>query len=380
VSTIQARGRGNSSWTPACLSPSRLAYVIYTSGSTGRPKGVEITHGNLQNLVQWHLKAFTVSSSDRATLLASPGFDATVWEIWPYLAAGATLYVVDDVTRASPRALRNWMIIKGITIGFVPTPVAQHMIFLDWPKETSLRYLLTGADVLQQYPPEGLPFTLVNNYGPTECTVVATSGVVSSKGRPISRPPIGCPITNSEAYVLNEKLERVASGVVGELHISGANVGGGYRHDPELTSQKFIANPFSKDPGSRLYKTGDLVRLLPSGDLEFIGRTDDQIKIRGHRVEPNEISSALCSHEAIQSSVVVAHRDHSGEPVLVAYVSWKPGCKAGSTQLRDHLRAQLPDYMVPKHFCPAAQFPSNRQRQNRPSCPPPAYSRQYASR
>jgi amino acid adenylation domain-containing protein len=357
VSTIQARGSGSSAWHTPELSPSQLAYVIYTSGSTGRPKGVEITHGNLQNLVQWHLHAFNVSSSDRATLLASPGFDAAVWETWPYLAAGATLYVVDDVTRASPRALRNWMVSKRITISFVPTPVAQRLIFLDWPKESSLRYLLTGADVLQQYPPEGLPFTLVNNYGPTECTVVATSGVVSAQGRRSSRPPIGRPITNCEAYVLNEKLEPVTLGAIGELHISGENVGRGYRNDPELTAEKFIPNPFSKTPGSRLYKTGDLVRSTPSGELEFIGRTDDQIKIRGHRVEPDEVSSMLCKHEAIQSSVVLARRGDSGEPVLAAYLLWKSGYEATSTQLRDHLRAQLPDYMVPNIFVALSSFP-----------------------
>ena len=337
-------------------SQSQLAYLIYTSGSTGRPKGVEITHGNLQNLVHWHLNAFGVTSSDRATMLASPGFDAAVWEIWPYLAAGAALYLVDDVTRTSPRALRNWMLSKGITISFVPTPIAQRMMFLDWPKESSLRYLLTGADVLQQYPPENLPFLLVNNYGPTECTVVATSGIVSSKSRTTSRPSIGRPVANTEIYVLNENLQKVPVGTIGELYISGASVGRGYRNDPKLTSERFIPNPFSKDPLSRFYKTGDLVRLIPTGELEFIGRTDDQIKIRGHRIEPDEVSTVLCKHEAIQSSVVVTRKGNSGEPFLVAYVTWKSGCEATTSQLREHLRAQLPDYMVPNTFVALSSF------------------------
>ena len=338
------------------ISASELAYVIYTSGSTGRPKGVEITHRNLQNLVQWHLRAFSVSSSDRATLLASPGFDAAVWEIWPYLAVGASLHVVDDVTRASPRALRNWMLSKGVTIGFVPTAVAHRLIFLDWPVQVPLRYLLTGADVLQQYPPADLPFTLVNNYGPTECTVVATSGVVLPRNPPCARPPIGWPITNTQAYVLDEKLQQVPVGSVGELYIAGANVGRGYRNDPKLTAEKFIANPFSKERSSRLYKTGDLVRLLPTGELEFIGRTDNQIKIRGHRIEPDEVSTALCKHSAVQSSMVVALKNASGELFLVGYVVWNRGHCTNASALRDHLRAHVPDHMVPNAFVALSSF------------------------
>jgi amino acid adenylation domain-containing protein len=339
------------------LAPSHLAYVIYTSGSTGRPKGVEITHGNLQNLVRWHLDAFGVSGSDRSTLLASPGFDAAVWEIWPYLAAGATICIVDDILRASPRALRNWMLAKRITISFVPTPVAQRLMFLDWPADCSLRYLLTGADVLHHYPPANLPFALVNNYGPTECTVVATSGILSPDHRPSSRPPIGRPIANTRACVLDEHLQQVPAGTPGELYIAGANVGRGYHNDPKLTAEKFIPNPFEKSSGSRLYKTGDLVRLLPTGELEFLGRTDDQIKIRGHRIEPDEISIAICKHPAIHSTVVIPHTNHSSEPYLVAYLTLNAGQHVSAGELREHLRAHIPDYMIPNSYVVLNSFP-----------------------
>ena len=337
--------------------PSQLAYVIYTSGSTGRPKGVEITHGNLSNLVQWHHGAFAVSSSDRATMLASPGFDASIWEVWPYLTAGAALHIPSDATRVSPRALRDWMVDTGITISFVPTPIAQRLMFLDWPPETRLRFLLTGADALQHYPPAGLPFSLVNNYGPTECTVVSTSCTVTPRDRPSALPPIGRPVPNSQIFVLDAGLNEVPAGSIGELHIAGANVGRGYLNNPQLTREKFIANRFSADRNSRLYKTGDLVRLLPDGNLEFLGRTDDQIKIRGSRVEPNEVSVALSQHAAIDTSVVVARKDPSGSHVLVAYVVPKSGMNLNATELRSHLQVHVPDYMIPSTFVLMDIFP-----------------------
>ncbi len=156
-----------------------LAYVIYTSGSTGQPKGVEIPRGGLASLIAWHLRAFDVKASDRASLLASIGFDATVWEMWPYLAAGASVHIPEDAVRQQVEPLRDWLVEEKITISFVPTPLAELLIQTEWPANASLRILLTGADTLHRRPPQGLPFTLVNNYGPTESTVVATSGVVA---------------------------------------------------------------------------------------------------------------------------------------------------------------------------------------------------------
>ena len=357
---------------PHTANPSQLAYVIYTSGSTGRPKGVEITHGNLSNLVRWHQSAFAVCPSDRATVLASPGFDASVWEVWPYLTSGATLHMPSDATRVSPRALRDWMLFNGITISFVPTPLAQRLLLLDWPAETPLRFLLTGADTLQQYPRAGLPFILVNNYGPTECTVVSTSCAVTHRDHPSALPPIGRPIANTQVFVLDEHLQQVPQGSVGELHIAGDGVGRGYLNNPQLTQQKFIRNPFSSDRGSRLYKTGDLVRPLPDGNLEFVGRADDQVKIRGYRVEPNEVSRALCKHDSIEAGIVVARKDRRGKHVLVAYVSPKPGFALNVAGLRAHLQQHLPDYMIPSAFVLMHIFPlTTNGKVDRSALPPP---------
>ena len=149
-----------------------LAYVIYTSGSTGQPKGVEITHAGLLNLIFWHLQAFAITPSDRASQIASLGFDAAVWEIWPYLVAGASVQFSDEITRSQPERLRDWMVTERITTSFVPTPLAERMIHLSWPPTAALRLLLTGADTIHHYPPDGLPFLLVNNYGPTEFHIV----------------------------------------------------------------------------------------------------------------------------------------------------------------------------------------------------------------
>jgi cytochrome P450 len=249
------------------------------------------------------------------------------------------------------------MIAQRITISFVPTPIAQRLIFLEWPTETALRFLLTGADVLQQYPPVGLPFTLVNNYGPTECTVVALSGAVTPHQKPAALPPVGRPISNTRIYLLDENLQPVPTGSIGELHIAGAGVGRGYLNDPELTREKFMPNPFDKNPDARLYKTGDLARTLPDGSFEFLGRTDDQIKIRGYRIEPNEVCAALCKHEAIQAGIVVPIKDPSGNHFLAAYIVLKQSADVNAGKLRRHLQSQLPDYMIPNAFIVLDSFP-----------------------
>lgn len=339
---------------PIKVSPEQLAYVIYTSGSTGRPKGVEIEHSNLLNLIHWHIDTFNVSRLDCATLLASPGFDASVWELWPYLYVGASLYIPDETTRLSPLSLRDWMVSQGITISFVPTPLAEKLMLLEWSADAPLRTLLTGADVLHQTPQPGLPFKLVNNYGPTECTVVATSGIVHSSDSLGGLPSIGKAISNTQTYILDENLKQATSG---ELYIGGAGVGRGYLRDPELTAKKFIPNPFSNDPRSRLFKTGDSVRGLPDGRLEFLGRTDEQVKIRGFRVEPNEISMALCSHAAVESAVVIARKDDSDNNYLAAYLILKKDRQVKVAELRSHLQAHLPDYMVPLNFIVLDSFP-----------------------
>ncbi len=220
--------------------PESLAYIVYTSGSAGRPKGVEITHANLLNLVDWHQAAFRVTAADRASLVAGLGFDAAAWEIWPHLAAGASLHIADESTRRSPQLLRDWLVAERITISFVPTVLAEQMLHAEWPAETALRTLLTGADVLHRRPAAGLPFVLVNNYGPSECTVVATSGIVRPDAEITGPPSIGRPIRNTTVYILDEALRPVPDGEPGELCLAGALVGRGYRNLPEQTASRFV--------------------------------------------------------------------------------------------------------------------------------------------
>ncbi|OLE70422.1 MAG: hypothetical protein AUI36_03765 [Cyanobacteria bacterium 13_1_40CM_2_61_4] len=224
VVTLDPNGPRSSTAPAADLRADHLAYVIYTSGSTGQPKGVEITHGGLLNLVCWHRRAFQVTPADRATQFAAVGFDAAVWELWPYLTAGASVYVVDEAVRSEPEAFQAWLLSQEITITFVPTPMAERMMALRWPAGVSLRVMLTGADTLHSYPSPELPFRLVNNYGPTESTVVATSGPVLPEERQDRLPTIGRPIDNTQIYILDEQSRQVPIGTPGELHIGGAGL------------------------------------------------------------------------------------------------------------------------------------------------------------
>lgn len=339
----------STSFTSPKIDPDSLAYIIFTSGSTGRPKGVEITHANLENLVLWHNRAFGVKPSDRATLLASPGFDAAVWELWPYLAAGASVHVADEEVRTSPEKLQRWLLENQSTVSFVPTAIAEAMNDLAWPSSTSLRFLLTGADTLRRYPRPGLPFTLVNNYGPTECTVVSTSGKVPIGGKTSELPSIGRPIDGATVQIVDEQLSPVANGEAGELLIGGAGVARGYRNQPALTAERFITLPVAGSQ-MRFYRTGDRVRKLPNGELEFLGRIDDQMKIRGYRVEPGEIVSALALHPQVDASFVRASGNGSGEKHLIAYVVARSGIQLRENELRQFLQARVPDYMVPSTF------------------------------
>jgi amino acid adenylation domain-containing protein len=341
------------------VSVQNLAYVIYTSGSTGgQPKAALITYRGLLNLIYWHCRAFSITAADRASQLASFGFDAAVWEIWPYLAAGASVHFPEDATRSSVKSLRDWLLEKQITVSFAPTALAESLIALEWPEKTSLRLLLTGADTLRRYPPANLPFDLINNYGPTECTVVATSGRVLPEHRMDRQPTIGRPIDNVQIYILDTDLRPVPVGSVGELYLGGAGLARGYLNRPDQEAEAFVPNPFSSVPDDRLYRTGDVARYLADGQIAFVGRTDDQIKIRGYRIEPNEVASLMNQYPGVQSSVVMARTDDGGDKRLVAYlVSSDPRLTRGA--LQEFLRAHLPDYMVPVAFVRLASLPLN---------------------
>lgn len=353
--------------------PEQVAYVIYTSGSTGQPKGVRVPHRALLNLVQWHQQAFSVTSSDRATLLASPAFDASIWEIWPYLAAGSRIYVVPESTRSDPDGLKDWLVDQRITISFVPTALAERLITLTWPPDIPLRFLLTGADSLCKFPPAGLPFALVNNYGPTECTVVTTSGIVPAGVSGTELPAIGRPIANVQVHIVNEQGKEVPPGAIGEICMSGANVALGYLNAPELTAAKFVPNPFDSEPGSRMYRTGDLGRYLPDRQIAFAGRLDEQIKVRGYRVEPNEVAAALGRHPAIRECAVVAHKDETPDKTLLAYVVFNSASEAKAEDLRQFLSTQLPEYMIPSRFVRMEGLPLNSSGKiDRHSLPAPS--------
>jgi len=236
---------------------SHLAYCIYTSGSTGQPKGVLIPHQALLNLISWHQQTFQLSSLDKTTQLAGVAFDAMVWELWPSLAAGACIHLVPQNILVSPTDLRDWLLNQEITISFVPTPVAEKLLSLDWPEHSCLKTLLLGGDKLHFYPAASLPFQVINNYGPTENTVVATSGLVKSPTFDhFSAPTIGKAIANVQIYLLDQNLQPVPIGVPGELHLGGAGLARGYLNRPELTAEKFIANPFDP-PLTPLDKGGE---------------------------------------------------------------------------------------------------------------------------
>jgi hypothetical protein len=240
--------------------------------------------------------------------------------------------------------------------------LAERLITLDWPIITRLRLLLTGADTLHHYPHPGLPFALINNYGPTEATVMATSGrvVATEAAEEEQRPSIGRPIDGAEIYIVDESLNPVPRGEIGELCIGGAGVGRGYVNSPELTAKKFVPDPFMNNPGARLYRTGDRARWLPDGQIEYIGRVDNLIKIQGYRIEPNEIISVLDRHPAILASAVVARWDGMENPRLVAYIVLDGAQRRPTiTELRELVRSRLPAYMMPAIFIVMPDLPMN---------------------
>ena len=336
------------------IQPEGLAYVIYTSGSTGAPKGVEITHANLAHLIDWHVDCFGVTKEDRASHLAGLGFDAAVWEIWPNLAAGAGLCIPDDHVRASADQIQEWMLKEGITIGFVPTLHAAELMGRPWPPHAKLRVLLTGGDALQAGPTQKLPFSVVNNYGPTECTVVATSASVPMG---LSGPPtIGSAIPGARIYVLDDSRAPVPDGEVGELYVGGSGVGRGYRNLTELTDERFLPDPFVETPG-RMYRTGDRGVRRPDGQIEFRGRVDRQVKIRGNRIELDEIGALLRGYPGVVFALADTKQGAGGELSLIAYVLLKDGVEPTLHELQEHLGRRLPTYMLPGEFLRLRRLP-----------------------
>jgi len=335
------------------LSAHNLAYVIYTSGSTGQPKGVMVEHQTVNNLVDWHCRAFDLCHGRHTSCLAGFGFDAMAWEVWPALCAGATLHLAPAADGTEDLdAMLAWWREQPLDVSFLPTPVAEYA-FSHQVEHPTLRTLLIGGDRLRQFN-RTQRFAVVNNYGPTETTVVASSGVVEAGGV----LHIGRPVDNARLYVLDEHRQPVALGVPGELYIGGAGVARGYLNRPELTAERFLEDPFAATPGARMYRTGDLVRWLADGTLDYLGRNDDQVKIRGVRIELGEIESRLATLPGINEAVVLAREDQPGQPRLVAYFTPQADVEAATPEsLRAQLQAHLPEYMVPVAFVELAALP-----------------------
>ena len=344
-------------------SDDNLAYLIYTSGSTGRPKGVELEHRGLINLLTWHQREYDVTPADRATHLAGLAFDASVWEVWPYLTAGASLHLVPEEVRLAPRELYSWLAKERITLSFLATPLAEALLREETAEGLALRAVLTGGDKLHAPPPAGIPYRLVNHYGPTENTVVATFCDVppaaahdeAPQAGPDGAPPIGGPIDNVRCYVLDRRRRLAPVGVPGELYVGGLSLARGYHGRADLTQEKFVPVPeeLGADAGARLYATGDLVRYRADGQLEFLGRIDGQVKVRGFRIELGEIESVLAQEARVAEASVVLRPSGGGDAsgVLVAYVVATAGAEAATPpELRTFLRESLPDYMVPSAF------------------------------
>jgi amino acid adenylation domain-containing protein len=335
-------------------SPDNLAYVVYTSGSTGRPKGVEITHANVNCLIDWHETAFALTPADRGSHVSGLGFDVVAWELWPNLTAGAALHIADEATRRSPEELQQWIVQRQITVCFAPTVIAEQLLQANWPTTTVLRWLLIGGEALHRRPTSHLPFAVANCYGPSECTVVSTSGRVSPDGA--ESPTIGKPIPQTSALILDADLRPLPNGEAGELCLAGPHVGRGYRNNPAMTAQQFVvySPPGGEDP-VRIYRTGDRARISDNGEIAFLGRLDDQVKIRGYRIEPGEISAWLDKLPSIKKSVVLA-RDCGNGLELVAYIVAAQQPAPTANDLRKYLSAQLPDYMVPTRFVSLPAF------------------------
>jgi amino acid adenylation domain-containing protein len=372
---------------PVCeATPENLAYVIYTSGSTGRPKGVEVTHGTVVHLFEATCEPLGFREGDIFTVVHSSAFDFSVWEIWGALLQSGRLVVVPLDVVQSPNDFYNLLCRERVTV-LNQTPSALRELLearrraLKSTEDWSVRLIVCGGDALDQelageLVQLGIP--VWNFYGPTENTVWTTFGLIEDAARisidaaaqdmQLEQPKsqtdvyatlnsIGRPIRDIQVYLLDQFLEPVPVGVPGELFIGGDGLARGYWHRPKLTAEKFIPNPFSELPGSRLYRTGDLARYRRNGKLEFLGRIDTQVKLRGFRVELGEIETALSQHPEVAHAVVIVREDRPRDQRLVAYVVAKNERTLRSSDLRKHLQESLPDYMLPSTFVQLGEMP-----------------------
>jgi surfactin family lipopeptide synthetase A len=336
--------------------PDNLAYVIYTSGSTGKPKGVQVPHGAVVNFLFSMCREPGMEKKDVLLAVTTLSFDLHVLEIYMPLIVGATVVVADRETASDGNLLLNLLHQSQATIMQATPSTWRLLLAAGWPGSKDLKILCGGESLPKDLLQELLPRShgVWNMYGPTETTVWSSCYHLTNADQPIL---IGRPIANTRIYVLDRLMQHCPIGVPGELYIGGHGVSRGYLNRPELTEKQFIPNPFRSDQGARLYKTGDLARFRPDGNLEYLGRIDTQVKVRGFRIELTEIESVLSGHPSVGKCVVTVHEDSPGDARLFAYIVRKGGTRVDVTSIKSHLRIKLPDYMVPQNFIELEQLP-----------------------
>ena len=374
--------------------PDQLVYVIYTSGSTGRPKGVMVSNQALAARTLALCDLFALDRHDRQWQFLSPAFDASAQEIFPTLACGATLVIGRHARTSSAGETAHEIARAGASIWTLPTSywhaLVDELSAAGQALPESLRLITVGGEAMRAEKLAAFrqlarhPLRLINLYGPTEATILATAYEIpyaTDDDRTLGRVPIGRPLPNVRGYILDAELRPVPAGIPGELHIGGAGLARGYLGRPELTAERFIPDPFSTAPGARHYRTGDVARYLNDGRIEFVGRTDTQVKVRGYRIELGEIEAVLAAHAGVGQAVVAAHTDAAGSKRLVAYVTHASARTAAerpptSTALREHLRAQLPEYMIPAVFVLLDKLPrTSSGKPDRRALPAPESAR-----
>ncbi|MCP5102705.1 MAG: amino acid adenylation domain-containing protein, partial [bacterium] len=338
---------------PTASGPDDLAYVIYTSGTTGKPKGVMMHHRGIASLNVCTRERFQLDETSRVLQFATVSFDASVWEVWMALMNGAALVLVDTDTIQNYERFIDYINSKGITITLLPPIYVNH---IDPGSVKTFKTLLTGgaaagSEMVEKWRRH---VQYVNCYGPTEASICCTMWKASKSGAPVTNPPIGVPVDNTNIHIVDKHMNLVPIGVSGELCVSGIHVAKGYLNRPELTDEKFIDDPILE--GNRMYRTGDLVRWLPDGTIEYSGRIDFQVKIRGFRIEPGEIENCIARHDSIKDAAVLALDNKiTKEKFLCAY--FVPHESMDLDVLKDYLHEELPEYMVPSYFVQVDTIP-----------------------